>query len=184
MIRRCLKPPTGRAADAVRHLSDHLPNIETQRLLLRAPTVSDFPVWERFFTGEQPAFDGGTEGAWDEFCNYTAGWLLHGHGLLAVERKETGVTLGFVLLGLEWEDIEPELGWMLTPEARGQGYATEAAATLKQFASDLLGSGNFVSYVFQDNGPSRAVAERLGATLEGTALGEADTLVYRHGARS
>lgn len=184
MNRRCLKPPTGRAAEVVEQLSAQLPRIETARLLLRAPKIADFPIWERFYIGDAPAFEGGSEVAWNEYCNYSAGWLLHGHGLLAIERKETSVTLGFVLLGLEWEDLEPELGWMLAPEARGQGFATEAAVALKQVGDDLLGSGNFVSYINKTNAPSRAIAERLGATLEGPALGEADTLVYRHGFRA
>ncbi len=160
-----------------------LPRIETDRLILRAPTVADFPVWDGFFGGDNPSFPGDSETAWDEFCNYTAGWVLHGHGLLAIERKETSVTLGFVLLGLEWGDIEPELGWMLAPVARRQGFATEAAAALRDFGLNLLGPGNFVSYIYKENTASIAVAERLGATLEGPALGEPDTLVYRHGVR-
>ena len=183
MTRRCLLPPNGNAAQAVSHLGHELPGIETERLLLRGPILGDFPVWERFFTGENPDFEGGSEGAWNEFCNYTAGWFLHGHGLLAAERKESSVTLGFVLLGLEWEDIEPELGWMFTPEARGQGYATEAAYAARQFGFSLLGEGNFVSYINTQNKPSIAVAERLGAIPEGPALGERETLVYRHGMR-
>lgn len=184
MIRRCLLPPQGKAAEAAQSLAALVPQIETERLLLRAPTLSDFPIWETFFAGENAPFGGGSEDAWADYCNYTAGWLLHGHGLLAVVRKESSVTLGFVLLGLEWEDIEPELGWMLMPEARNQGFATEAAEALRNFGTGLLGAGNFVSYIFEGNAPSRKVADRLGATLEGPALGEIDTLVYRHGMRA
>lgn len=183
MTRRCLRPPANNAKAASEHISKRLPRIETERLILRAPTLDDFPVWEKFFSGPNAPFEGGPEQAWPEYCNYVAGWILHGHGLLAITRKETSVTLGFVLLGLEWEDIEPELGWMLLPEARKQGFASEAAFALRNFGFNLLGSGNFVSYIHQSNAPSRMVAERLGANLEGTALGETDTLVYRHGVR-
>ncbi|MEL6522144.1 MAG: GNAT family N-acetyltransferase [Pseudomonadota bacterium] len=176
---RCLQPPKGKAADAAAAHRAPLPILTTARLVLRPATLVDFPVWEEMFlTGD---FKGNSETAWDEFCVYTAAWLLHGHGLLAVEEQATGRTLGFTLLGLEWDDYEPELGWMLAPDARGQGIATEAAAALRDHATDLLGAGNFVSYIYSDNKGSRAVADRLGAVLEGHAPGEPGTLVYRHG---
>ncbi|MBM7066251.1 GNAT family N-acetyltransferase [Actibacterium sp. 188UL27-1] len=175
----CLIPPTGPAAVAARAHRAALPRLKTRRLILRAPVLEDFTVWEALFLNGD--FDGGSEAAWEEFCVYTAGWLLRGSGLMALEHRETGETLGFVLLAMEWEDLEPELGWMLAETARGQGYATEAAVALRDHGFGVLGQGRFVSYIDATNSASRQVAERLGAACEGTAPGEPDTLVYRHG---
>ncbi|MEO0830670.1 MAG: GNAT family N-acetyltransferase, partial [Pseudomonadota bacterium] len=82
------------------------------------------------------------------------------------------------------DDYEPELGWMLAADARGHGFATEAAAALRDHALDLFGSGGFVSYVYARNKPSCAVAERLGAADEGEIPGERGTRLYRHGRKS
>ena len=176
----CLMPPTGAAAAAAQAHRAPTPRFETERLILRAPVLEDFPVWEQLFL--DGAFDGGSERAWEEFCVYTAGWLLRGTGLMAVEHRETGETLGFVMLGMEWEDFEPELGWMLAQTTRGKGFATEAARALRDHGYGVLGQGGFVSYIDATNAASRGVAERLGAVCEGTAPGEPDTFVYRHGA--
>lgn len=181
---RCTHAPTGAAADLAARFQSLIPRLETERLVLRAPTLADFPVWVGLFEDEETEFEGGAEGAWDEYTNYIAGWMLHGHGLMAIETKSDSKTVGFVLLGLEWEDFEPELGWMLAKSARGHGYATEAAVALRDFGLDLLGPGNFVSYIYQDNTASQAVANRIGATFDDTVPGEPDTLIYRHGDRA
>lgn len=124
------------------------------------------------------------EQAWVEFCGYTSGWMLHGHGLWAVDRKD-GPLAGFVLLGLEWDDAEPELGWMILPEHRGHGYATEAAAAARDFGRGLL--PDLVSYVDPANTASSRVAQRLGARRDPgaeaalAAAGQGPVEVWRHG---
>jgi RimJ/RimL family protein N-acetyltransferase len=72
--------------------------------------------------------------------------------------------IGFVHLAIEWDDQEPELGWHLIPEARGNGFATEAARAARDWGQTLL--PGFVSYVHPDNAASNRVAERLGATRD------------------
>ncbi len=95
--------------------------------------------------------------------------MLHGHGLFAVERKHNSELVGFVLIGLEWDDYEPELGWLFTKQGRGHGYATEAARAAHAYASDLLGPGNFVSYIDATNKPSILLAQRLDAERDAEA---------------
>jgi RimJ/RimL family protein N-acetyltransferase len=177
VMQRCVRPPEGAAAAAAAAARQVIPRIGTARLLLRAADLGDFPAWAAFF--EDGSFEGGEERAWEEYCVYSAGWLLHGHGLWAVERREDGALLGFVMLGLEWGDAEPEIGWMLTPAARGNGYATEAAAAVRDFAEDLLGPGRAVSYIDRDNAASIRVAERLGAR-RGSWDAHPEIWVYRH----
>lgn len=180
---RCLRPPEGPAASAARAYRAGLPRIATARLILRPPVLEDFPVWAEIFAGDEAGFIGGPAGpeaAWEEFCVYVAGWLLHGHGLFAVEARDGGQCLGFVSFGLEWEDDEPELGWLFAAGARDRGYATEAAAAVRDMALQLYGPGGFVSYVDPSNTASARLAERLGAVADPAASIPGAT-VYRHG---
>ncbi|MEM9249058.1 MAG: GNAT family N-acetyltransferase [Pseudomonadota bacterium] len=176
---RCLQPPTGRAAEAARGYAAPLPMLETDRLRLRAPRMDDLPLWTRIWTDPAGANTTTEESAWENFCTYVAGWTLHGHGLWSVERKEDGIHVGFVLLGLEWGDDAPELGWALSPDHRGQGYATEAATAAREHALALFGPGVVVSYIAEANTASANVADRLGAVRR--ADYDKATRVYGHG---
>ncbi|MEL6337100.1 MAG: GNAT family N-acetyltransferase [Pseudomonadota bacterium] len=177
---RCTQAPQGAAAAAaVRHRAA-LPALETPRLRLRVPVMADLPLWTRIFASEEATQFGGpfdAEEAWANFSTYVAGWLLHGHGLWSVERRSDGALIGFVHLGLEWGDAEPELGWMFAPEARGQGYAAEAASAARDFGFDLLDT--FVSCIDQTNAPSARLAARLGAVPDASPY--AGVNVWRHG---
>jgi RimJ/RimL family protein N-acetyltransferase len=56
-----------------------------------------------------------------------------------------------------------ELGWALTREHWGHGFATEAAAAIRDWAHELLPDDRLVSLITPDNVRSQRVAERLGA---------------------
>ncbi len=184
---RCSRAPEGAAADMARHHAAQVPVLDGARLRLRAPRTEDLPAWTEILMGANLAHVGGpydAEGAYEAFCTYAAGWLLHGHGLWSVERLSDGALLGFVHLGLEWDDVEPELGWMFLPQHRGQGYATEAASLARAHAATLLGDGHFVFYIAADNAHSAALAQRLGAHRDPraeAAIGEPELEVWRHG---
>lgn len=183
---RCLQPPTGSAAARSAALRAAAPCLSTERLTLRPPVVADFDLWATLLSGPDSEGLGGPiarEEAWAEFCVYAAGWLLHGHGLWSVECD--GALIGFVTLGLEWEDEEPELGYLFATDARGRGFATEAARAARDHALTLLGPGAFVSYIDPGNARSIRVAERLGAQRDADAearLGP-DVQVWRHALR-
>ncbi|MGR3540804.1 MAG: GNAT family N-acetyltransferase [Hasllibacter sp.] len=186
MTPRALIPPAGAAAAMAARVAALVPVIETERLRLRAPRVADIPAWQAIFAAPDAVHMGGpwdAEAAWEEFAYYTGGWMLYGHGLWSVELKD-GTLVGFVMLGLEWDDFEPELGWMTIRAHRGNGYATEAARAARDHAAGLLGAGAFVSYVGAANGPSNAVAARLGARrdrAEEARIGTDTEHVWRHG---
>lgn len=180
-IRRCTVPPTGLASEMARSYRGPLPVIETERLRLHAPTVEDLPIWTEIYTDPGNKFGGPytPQEAWTEFSYYVAGWLLHGYGLLSVVRKSDGKTIGFVQLGLEWEDDEPELGWMFAREARGFGFASEAAGALRDWALQLMPT--FVSYVDDENAASIRVARKLNATRDAEAEEQhPGSQVWRH----
>ncbi|MFW5655479.1 MAG: GNAT family N-acetyltransferase, partial [Roseicyclus sp.] len=162
-----------------------VPELHTERLRLRAPRLADLPAWTAIFA--KPPFETAPDEAWTEFCCYTAGWLLHGHGLWSVDLRGDGRLAGFVLLGLEWDDVEPEPGWMFLPEHRGAGLASEAAGAARDHGLSMLGDGGFVSYVDPENFPSNRLAERIGGRRDPAAEAAlaaapgARTHVWRHG---
>lgn len=158
---RCTLSPTGAAAEAAAMHRASVPVIDTARLRLRASTLDDLADWTDAFG---PAFGEAGDGpdrAWAEFSTYTACWMLHGHGLWTVDRRADGVRVGFVLIGLEWGDEAPELGYITLPAHRRHGYAREAATAARDFALGLL--GELVSYVDPANTASSTIAAQLGA---------------------
>lgn len=176
MTRRCTQIPRGTAAACADTLRGAIPVLETERLRLRAPTLADLPHWTAWWQGHDP--NESEEDAWNDFCVYNAGWVLHGHGMWTIETKAEARVVGFTLLGLEWDDEEPEIGSILAPDARGQGFATEAGRAVQAIAFDHFGRGGAVSYISPKNAASAAVAKRLGAKREGD-MGSSQ--IWRHG---
>lgn len=86
-------------------------------------------------------------------------------GLAAVERREDGRFLGFVgLHRMRWYPDDVEIGWRLSRDAWGQGYATEAATVWLGYARDVLLLPRLISIVAPDNAASLAVTRKLGMT--------------------
>ena len=178
----CETPPSGLNAVFAAALQGHLPTLATDRLILRAPRVADFDCFAEIACTERGRFFGGPmnrEDAWAEFAAMTGGWLLHGHGLWTIGGP-SGV-LGFVVLGFEPGDREPELGWFLTADAEGHGYAFEAAKAARAHAYTDLGWTTLVSYIDPANRRSLALARRLGALEDGEIVEDGErTLILRH----
>src|SRR5690606_72881 len=104
-----------------------------------------------------------------------AGRLLTGARGLVVERD--GEVVGDLMLAVEdaWAQREvvdsargaqAELGWVIAPTHRGQGYAVEAVRELVTVAFEL-GVRRVVAFCFADNVASRRVMDRVGLRLEG-----------------
>ena len=161
-----------------------IPTLTTERLLLRAPLVDDFPGFARLLASPRAHYLGGPytqRVAWGAFCHDIACWELFGHGGLMIDLRITGESLGQVHINGGPLFPEKELGWQLYEGHEGRGYATEAAMALRDWAMRALRLDGLVSYVHPENLASAAVAERLGATLDPNALKpNPGALVYRH----
>jgi len=68
-----------------------------------------------------------------------------------------------------------EVGYTIFPEHRGNGYATEAARRLLDFAREL-GATRFRASVSPDNAPSIAIIRKLGLEQIGEQMDEIDGL--------
>ena len=157
-----------------------LPQIETARLILDTPTVADFEGYAGIVTTERGRFIGGPftrEEAWLDYSQMIAGWVLRGYGCLSLRSRATGEYLGTVLVHHEYGDPEPELGWLLTAEAEGHGYAFEAGAAMRDWAFAETDLTTFVSYMDPDNSRAHGLAARLGGR---PVEGPAGLVTYRY----
>jgi RimJ/RimL family protein N-acetyltransferase len=78
---------------------------------------------------------------------------------------------------------QPELGWALMRAYWGHGYATEAAAAIRNWAAERLKIDRLVSLISPENVRSQRVAERLGAIAAETvtpADSKRTTVVWRY----
>ncbi|WP_420858498.1 GNAT family N-acetyltransferase [Marivivens marinus] len=176
-------PATAKAATIAAGLRAALPRIETERLVLRPCRGEDWDALEPIWTSDRAVHIGGPmtpEEAWLDFAQCVAAWFIQGTGPLAITVKGDDRPLGLVLICAEYGDPTPELGWLLTAEAEGQGYATEAARALRDWGFGVLGHGGFQSFIAEDNAGSIAVAERLGGRPAGTHPLAGDCLVYAY----
>lgn len=92
----------------------------------------------------------------------------HGFTLYAVERKDTHEFIGFIgLLSVGFEaKFTPafEIGWRLSSEHWGQGFAPEGAQAVLDYAFNELDIPEIVSFTTVGNLKSRRVMEKIGLT--------------------
>lgn len=96
----------------------------------------------------------------------------NGFGQWAVERTEDHRLIGYIGLETGSEDMpfRPliHIGWHLAVDAWRQGYATEGAAAVLDFAFADLGLSEVVAHTTVRNERSQAVMRRLGMTHDPT----------------
>jgi RimJ/RimL family protein N-acetyltransferase len=106
-------------------------------------------------------------------------WELDGFGHFMVVRQDTGDVVGRVGL-LVWDprtwqhgtrseigdEAEIEVGWGFERAAWGQGYATEAALAVRDWALREVELRRLISLIHPENARSIRVAEKIGETYQ------------------
>ncbi|QQA43435.1 GNAT family N-acetyltransferase [Pelagovum pacificum] len=158
----------------------------TDRLTLRPPEARDWPAFFDYAMSPRAKYTGGEQWnghVWRTFAAEIGHWQIRGYGMFIV--TETGSDDAIGLVG-PWYPVgwpEREVGWMMFTDAHeGKGYAREAAQAALDHVFGSLGWDTAVSYIAPANVRSRALAERLGASIDPEAIGPgmSPTLVYRH----
>lgn len=160
--------------------------LETLRLKLRMLDEADWqPLCDLFhdeesvrYTIRTPLEDWQT---WRMLACYIGHWRIRGYGPYAVIEKNGGDLAGVVGLWFPGEWPEPELKWALRKRFWGCGYATEAAAEVRDMVKRDLKWTRLISLIIHGNRRSVAVAQRLGAKFEKTIPfreGAADIFVH------
>ncbi len=139
----------------------------TDRLVLRLPQASDLDGWAAFAADEATMrFLGGTKSraeAWRELAAMRGAWSIRGFAMFSVVERATGRWIGRI--GPWQPEGWPgtEVGWGVTPEVAGRGYAHEAAVACMDYAVDILGWDHIIHTIDPDNARSIALARRLGS---------------------
>ena len=146
--------------------------IETARLLLRPMQLADVdPILSIFADPKvmaafgEPPFDREQMVVWVK-RNLTH-QAEHGFGLFSVVLKSNATLIGDC--GLEIIDVEgertAELGYDLRSDYWNQGFATEAAQAVRDYAFQTLHLPRLISLIRVGNNASRRVAEKIGMRL-------------------
>ena len=157
--------------------------VYSDRLCLRTPSLQDAEALYDLFADPAVMHDLGKEPisriqeARAMIEEAVEGWRTEGVGPFVLETASDRQVVGQAGLTVfdtrswmpsTWADAgshaQPELGWALIRVHWGNGYATEAAATIRDWAYRSRPIGRLVSVIFSDNVRSQRVAERLGAT--------------------
>jgi RimJ/RimL family protein N-acetyltransferase len=175
----------------------------TDRLCLRTPTPQDAEALYDLFADPEVMHGLGKEpvSALEETRAMIeagiGGWRTDGLGPFILETAATDRQVvgqaGLMIFDTRgwtpstWANAgshaQPELGWALTRAHWGYGYATEAAAAIRDWAQESRSIDRLVSLISSDNVRSQRVAERLGAIPTETvtpADTKRKTVVWRH----
>ena len=121
-----------------RAMNRAIPNINTSRLALRALRPEDFDRYAEIWATPDAVHSlAGAErnrrAAWEAFLRNAGHWQMTGFGQWAVVEQRSRELIGEIgfFYGTQSVDAEldslPEVGWLLVPEAQGNGLAVEAA---------------------------------------------------------
>lgn len=157
------------------------PRLETPQLVLRGHVLGDFEASAAMWS--DPAvmryiFDGKPstrKESWDRFLRYPGLWHLLGFGFWVVEDRSTGTFIGEVGFADYRREIEPslegrpEVGWVLKTSAHGQGFATEAARRIIDWADTYLEARKTVCIFDPKHAASIRVARKMGYVDVSTA---------------
>jgi len=149
------------------------PNIDTERLRLRAYRMDDFapcaamwsdPIINRYTTGEPLS----AEAAWAKTLRNAGLWPVLGYGYWAVEEKASGEFVGEVGFADFKREIQPlifgvpELGYIMCSRVHGKGYATEAVRAAIAWLDQHAGAKRTVCLIHEGNAASVRLAEKCG----------------------
>jgi RimJ/RimL family protein N-acetyltransferase len=158
------------------------PTIETERLRLREQGVADLdqavafwarPDVYRHIDGKPRA----REDVWRRLLANAGAWSLLGFGSWLVETRDEEKFIGtFGFLQAEREMApgflagEVEMGWGLSPDAQGKGYALEALSATLRWADAVMPGRTLVCIINPGNGPSLKLARKTGFRERGPAM--------------
>jgi RimJ/RimL family protein N-acetyltransferase len=145
--------------------------LETERLILRPVDPDrDFEPWAKAMADENTVRYLGTKPmnraeSWRSMAMAIGHWAIRGYGFFSLEHRETGAWVGRVGPWYPEGWPAPEVGWTISPDHLGRGYATEAALASLRYAFDTLGWKQVIHVIMEGNEASMAVARKIGSTL-------------------
>ena len=177
-----------------------MPNLETERLIIRPFALSDLDAIHRIIDLEQADAETGTAGAqtreqrrtWLEWSvlNYDQlAWMYQPpYGDRAIVLRDSGVLIGACAYvpclgpygqvpalqraGVSATGAVAEVGlfWAISPAQRRRGYAAEAARALIDYMFGEFHLGRIIATTTDDNAASMGVMRKLGMRVDRNPL--------------
>ncbi len=163
--------------------------LETRRLLLRPWSADDVELLARLSSLPRVTRYIGDGQTWSALKavevseRALAHWRAHGFGWHVVLNLQTGADIGFVGLNLMGEGTaglqpdEHEIGWWISPEHWGHGYAREAAGAVQADAFTRLSAPQITARIRPENTASVSVATAIGMSFQFNTVAEPGVLV-------
>tara|TARA_A100001391_G_scaffold101953_4_gene67858 strand:- start:38091 stop:38615 length:525 start_codon:yes stop_codon:yes gene_type:complete len=169
------------------------PVIETERLVLRAPTADDIAAMHAIVSApETGRFLGLADNPathFERFARNAGSWMLYGYGSFMARLHGSEELIGSVGLFHSWRglgadfDNSAEAGWILHRDHAGQGLAAEAMRAILGWFDATHGPRRIVCMIGVGNTASMRLAAKLGfSELREAELPDGDrvTLLERH----
>ena len=162
--------------EAIRRIFSHIPELYTERLYLRGMLVADAP--DMFDYARDPEVSRFLTWEPHPHVKFTKSYLTcvgqqYRTGDFfdwAVIHRESGRMIGTCgFTSFRYESNAGEIGYVLHPDFRGQGLATEAVRAVLSFGFEELELHRIEARYMQENIASRRLMERVGMTFEGFA---------------
>ncbi len=146
---------------------------QTQRLFFRKISIDDFNLIAKMLNQKSVKKIWGKEfknndiKKWIENC--MCSYSNSGEGFYIIEHKQKGYFIGQISLSKDTINGKDyyEIGYILNEKYMNQGYATEAAKHMVEFAFEIIKTNKVIFEIRPDNTKSINVAKRLGAKETG-----------------
>ena len=158
--------------------------LETQRLVLRPWSSEDVALLASLSSNPRVTRYIGLGHTWTALKAITVSdralthWRDHGFGWRVIVEVASGTEIGLLalnLMGVGTSGVDPEdceIGWWLSPDRWGHGFATEAARAVAADAFATLGAPHLTARIQPENTGSIQVATALGMTYELNAVAD------------
>jgi RimJ/RimL family protein N-acetyltransferase len=150
--------------------------LETRRLTLREMTIADLDFISSMLSHPEvmkyypQCYSRAESEIWIQ--RQMSRYASHGHGLWLVSDKKTNEPVGQVGLAPHMVDgiEEPEVGYLIHRPFWRRGFASEAAAGVRDYAFGSLAKPRVISLIRPENTPSQGVARKIGMQPEKRTL--------------
>jgi len=150
-----------------------VPVLETKRLFLRGHRKTDFSesasMWaDARVVAHISGVPSTPEQSWSRLLRYAGHWHHLGFGYWVVTAKADGSFLGEVGLADYNRDVEasfkgkPKAGWVFNTRSQGNGFASEATATMLEWADQNLNFTHTIAIFDPTHAASIKVATKVG----------------------
>jgi len=148
------------------------PVLETPRLRLRAPVLTDFDAYAAMWADDRvTAFIGGQlrtrNESWLRFIGIPGLWALLGLGYWIFADRDSDALIGvgglaYFERGLPDLDGVPEAGWAIAPDHWSAGLVSEAMSAVMEWSDNVLKAPVVRCIINPGHGASEHVAGKLG----------------------